>query len=36
MKGKKEVQDKFDGGAHWRTEACKLFLSRLQMLCNSF
>jgi len=33
---KKKVKDRSDGGAHWRTEVCRLFRSRLQMLCNAF
>jgi len=33
---KKKGKEKSDGVAHWRTEACKLFRSRFQMLCNTF
>ena len=31
----KKVKNKSDGGAHWRTEACKLCRSRFQMFCNA-
>jgi len=33
---KKKAKDKSDGGAHWRTEARKLFRSRFEMLWNTF
>jgi len=29
------VKDNSGRGAQWRTEACKMFRSRFQMLCNA-
>jgi len=28
------VKDESNGGAHWHTEACKLFRSKFQMLAT--
>jgi len=36
QKSKEKVQNKSDGVAQWRTEACKLLRSTFQMLCNAF